>query len=272
LFQNYEKRGYNFTKNSALKRHLKYLIKRSKMIKTFPTVFLMASIMWFTVGCTSQKAQPSEKKSPVQGFRTDTTYFITTVDESAPTKQMRNTYLEEYIQKSEIQCSQYLDRPIAQTSSSKSDTRLYLALFDTVSELFGVKPITDTAKKLYRKNEKSSNETKLAYRRALSPEIKRGVEIARERYARKLLSNRYRLIESYTMPDLYRDLEKYDRLCNYDTGLVEINMILKKAGKEKKGKIAPFSPKLKINPETIREKVEAVTIESETKESKTNSN
>jgi len=147
-----------------------------------------------------------------------------------------------------------------------------MALFDTVSQLSGVKPITDTAKELYRRNETSSNETKLAYKRALSPEIKRGVEIARERYARKLLSNRYRLIESYTMSKLHKDLEKYDRLCNYDTGLVEINMILKKAGKEKKGKIAPFSPKLRIDPETIREKVEAVTIESEAKESETSSN
>jgi len=74
------------------------------------------------------------------------------------------------------------------------------------------------------------------------------------------------------MPELERDLQKYDRLCNYDTGLVEINMILKNASKQKKKKIAPFSPKLKIDPETIREKVEAVTIESETKESETNSN
>lgn len=227
--------------------------------------------MWFTTGCGSEEPQPNDNKSYGQGFRTDRSYFITTVDESSPTKEMRNAYLEEYLQKSDIQCSQYLDRSI-NSPSSQSNTGLYMALFDTVSQLSGVKPITDTAKELYRRNETSSNETKLAYKRALSPEIKRGVEIARERYARKLLSNRYRLIESYTMPKLHKDLEKYDRLCNYDTGLVEINMILKKAGKEKKGKIAPFSPKLRIDPETIREKVEAVTIESEAKESESGSN
>ncbi|MDD3592682.1 MAG: hypothetical protein PHO65_08575 [Sulfurovum sp.] len=242
------------------------------MKKTSSTLFLMSSIIWFVAGCGSQEVQPNNNKNAVQGFRTDRTYFITTVDESAPTREMRNAYLVEYIQKSEIQCSQYLDRSISSSSSSRSNTRLYLALFDTVSELFGVKTITDTAKELYRKNEKSSNETKLAYNRALSPEIKRGVEIVRERYARKLLSNKYRLIESYTMSELERDLKKYDRLCNYDTGLVEINMILKKAGKEKKEKVTPFSPKLTINPETIREKVEAVTIESEAKESETVSN
>lgn len=242
------------------------------MKKTSSTLFLMSSIIWFVAGCGSQEVQPNDNKNAVQGFRTDRTYFITTIDESAPTREMRNAYLEEYIQKSDIQCSQYLESSITSTSFSPSNTGLYMALFDSVSEVFGVKPLTDTAKELYRSNEVNSQKTKLAYRRALSPEIKRGVEIARERYAHKLLSNRYRLIESYTFKKLHSDLERYDRLCNYDTGLVEINNILKNARKQKKEKVTPFSPKLKIDPETIREKVETVTKESEEKETEDNSN
>ncbi|MDM5270570.1 hypothetical protein PGH07_00065 [Sulfurovum sp. zt1-1] len=232
----------------------------------------MSSFMLFMTGCGSQEPQPDTMNKTAQGFHTDRTYFMATIDLSSPTKEMRNAYLEEFIQKSDIQCSQYLDRSITSTSFSQSNTGLYIALFDTVSEVFGVKPLTDTAKELYRRNEDVSYETKLAYKRALSPEIKRGVEIARERYARKLLSNRYRLIESFTLPMLAKDLEKYDRLCNYDTGLVEINNILKNAGKQKKDKVTPFSPTLKIDPETIKEKVETVTKETEEKESERNSN
>jgi hypothetical protein len=49
-------------------KYSKHPNKRSKMIKTFPTVFLMASIMWFTVGCTSQKAQPNDNKTLYRDF------------------------------------------------------------------------------------------------------------------------------------------------------------------------------------------------------------
>ncbi len=210
-------------------------------------------------GCGTDTAEPSKKMNKVSGFQTDRSMFIATVDDVSPTKEERNALIDEFIMKSNLQCQHYLNNPLNKSSSPKKQG-LYMDIFDGVSQAFGVKSITDGAKKLYlNKNDTGSNKAKIAYENALSPEIKHGVEIAREKYAQKMILRRTRMIESYSIEMLEQDMNNYDKLCSYETGLIEINKALKKA--QRQPKIKPFSPR--IDPTTIKNKVEAVTREAE---------
>jgi hypothetical protein len=157
-----------------------------------------------------------------------------------------------------------LNDPINKAAANPKKQELYMDIFDGVSEAFGVKNITDGAKRLYRRNdnEGKKNKAKLAYENALSPEIRKGVELAREKYAQKMILRKTRMIESYTIPMLKRHMRNYDKLCNYETGLIEINKALKKA--QKRQKIQPFTPKIDIN--MIKNKVESVTKQVEANE------
>lgn len=224
---------------------------------------LVAGILLLINGCGSDTPEPEKKKNTAAGFHTDQSMFIATIDEVSPTKEDRNALIDEFIMKSNLQCQHYLSNPLNKSSSDPKKQELYMDIFDGVSEAFGVKNITDGAKKLYmKKSDEGSNKAKIAYENALSPEIKRGVEIARENYAQKMMMRKTRMIESYTVSMLKRDMRNYDRLCSYETGLIEINKALKKA--QKKPKIRPFSPK--IDPATIKNKVETVTKEAEADE------
>jgi len=225
---------------------------------------LVAGILLLINGCGSDTPEPEKKKNTTPGFHTNQSMFIATLDEVSPTKEDRNALIDEFIMKSNLQCQHYLNNPLNKSSSDPKKQELYMDVFDGVSQAFGVKNITDGAKKLYMKNygEGGSNKAKIAYENALSPEIKRGVEIARENYAQKMMLRKTRMIESYTVTMLKRDMRNYDRLCSYETGLIEINKALKKV--QKKPKIRPFSPK--IDPATIKNKVEAVTKDAEADE------
>ncbi len=236
------------------------------MKKPLLSILLTSSLIWFITGCGDD---PKPKKKPAPGFHTNRALFYNVPDKKAPNKELRNALMDEFIEKSDIQCQKYLNDPIMRASSpNPSKSQLYANMFDNVSELVGTKGITDGAKGLYsRGDKKDPYKMQMAYERALSPEIMRGVEIARERYAQKILSNKYRLIESYTISMLERDMESYDRLCNYETGLIEINRILKEATRPQKT-MAPFSSKRMIDPNTIRNKVEAVNKEAEAKTKK----
>ena len=224
---------------------------------------IVVAILLLISGCGSDTVEPDKKKNKVAGFKTDTSMFIAAIDEVSPSKEDRNTMIDEFIIKSNLQCQHYLNNPLNKSSSPKKQG-LYMDIFDGVSQAFGVKNITDGAKKLYMKNNQdgSSNKAKIAYENALSPEIKRGVEIAREKYAQKMILRKTRMIESYTIDMLKQDMNNYDKLCSYETGLIEINKALKKA--QRQPKIKPFSPK--IDPTTIKNKVEAVTREAEANE------
>lgn len=223
---------------------------------------IVAGILLLVSGCGSDIVEPDKKKNKVAGFKTNTSMFIATIDEVSPSKEDRNAMIDEFIIKSNLQCQHYLNNPLNKSSNPKKQG-LYMDIFDGVSQAFGVKNITDGAKKLYTKNnDDGSNKTKIAYENALSPEIKRGVEIAREKYAQKMILRKTRMIESYTIGMLKQDMKNYDKLCSYETGLIEINKALKKA--QRQPKVKPFSPK--IDPTTIKNKVEAVTKEAEANE------
>lgn len=216
-------------------------------------------------GCSSKTADSDQKKKKIIGFQTNQTMFIATVDNIVSTKKERNALIDEFIITSNIQCQYYLNNPLRKSSSNPRKQGLYMDIFDGVSQVFGVKNITDGAKRLYKKDDKGgSNKAKIAYENALSPEIKRGVEIARENYAQKMILRKTRMIESYTISMLKRDMKNYDKLCKYETGLIEINKALKKA--QQRPRIQPFSPK--IDPTAIKNKVAAVTKEAEANEEK----
>jgi hypothetical protein len=220
------------------------------MKKMLLCTLTVSSLIFILTGCGDD---PKPKKKKPQGFHTDRALFFNVPDKNGPTKNMRNALLEEFIQKSNIQCRQYLTDPIIRAgSSTPSNSAAYTNVIDNVSQFVGTKGITDSAKSLYalKGTGEDSYKKKMAYERALSPEIIRGVEITRERYARKIRANKYRLIESYTLPLLENDMQSYDRLCNYETGLMEINRILQQASKPKKS-LKPFSEKQMIDPNTI---------------------
>lgn len=215
------------------------------------------AVMLLISGC----GQPAkEKKEKVRGFQTNKSSFINTLDKESPSRKNRNDVMDEFITKSDLQCQQYLTRQLTKSSSEETNNNgLYMNVFDATSQVLGVKTFTDGAKTLYMSgNEKEKKDLKLAYEKALSPEIKRGVEIAREEFARtKMYVNKYKLIESYTNEMLERDMKTYDRLCSHEVGLIEINKALKRMHKQPK-KVTPFSPKVVIDPVTIQNKVEAV--------------
>ncbi|WP_373030301.1 hypothetical protein [Sulfurovum sp.] len=224
------------------------------------------AIMLLISGC----GQPAkEKKDQVTGFKTNRSSFLITMDTVSPNKKNRNALMDEFIIKSDVQCQHYLDRPL---TKAKKEDGMYMKVFDATSQAFGVKNITDGAKILYSGGDEDKNkDARSAYEKVLSPEIKRGVEIAREAYARKnMYSKKYKLIESYTNEMLEHDMQNYDKLCSHEVGLIEINKALKKRQKRPK-KVTPFSPKVVIDPVTIENKVEAVTekIEAE-KETESN--
>jgi hypothetical protein len=225
------------------------------------------AVMLFISGCGEPE---KEKKDQLSGFKTNKSSFLVTLDTNSPSKKNRNALMDEFIIKSDVQCQQYLNKALTKSSSKKTNG-LYMNIFDATSQILGVKNFTDGAKTLYlSSNEDTKNEIKLAYEKALSPEIKRGVEIAREEYAgTKMYAKKYKLIESYTNEMLKQDMQNYDKLCSYEVGLVEINKALKKMQKRPK-KVTPFSSKIVIDPMTIKNKVELVTKEvEEKKESET---
>lgn len=236
------------------------------MIRPLLNVLLASTLVSLISGCGDD---PKPKKKPTPGFHTNKSFFINVPDQKSPTKEMRNAYMEEFIQKSNIQCQQYLNDPLMKDASkSKSKKELYTGIIDNVSELFGTKGITDGAKSLYPgKKSNDPQKMQLAYERALSPEIMRGVLIARERQMQKIVSKQYRLIESYTVPMLESDMETYDKLCNYEVGLIEINHILENARQPQSAPI-PFSSKYMIDPSTIKNKVEMVNKKAEEQQQK----
>lgn len=237
------------------------------IIKNVPWIVTVCAVVLIT-GCGQKTTEPANKKKKITGFQTDQSRFIAKVDKVSPTRKQRNELIDEFILKSNLQCQHYLNDPINRAAANPKKSELYMDIFDGVSEAFGVKNITDGAKRLYKKDTDpgKKNKAKLAYENALSPEIRRGVELARENYAQRMILRKTRLIESYTIPMLKRDMRNYDKLCNYETGLIEINKALKKAIKraEKKREMEPFSPK--INLKMIKNKVESVTKQAEANE------
>jgi hypothetical protein len=180
----------------------------------------------------------------------------------------RNTYLDEFILKSDMQCQNYLNNPLKKPKVDKSKDSLYMSLFDSVSSLFGVSLVTNTAKAVFLNDDGESTEEKKAYANALSPEIRKGVELGRSRYAQTMVRKKTLDLQAYSINNLREDTLKYDKQCNDIYGLIEINRALKEMQNTVHTRSTPSTPLLNIDPKSIKDKVEAATKEVEEKKIK----
>jgi hypothetical protein len=199
-------------------------------------------------------------------FNTNQYAFLTPSLDRTSTQEERNSFLEEFISQSNMQCRHYLGNPQHRTQSitSSAEQTLYMSIFDTVSMLFGVKYITDVAKGVFLSNTTTNTpENQSMYQNALGPEIIRGVEIARLRYANIMRAKKKESLERYSIEHLQRDMAKYDKQCSNEFGLIEINNALRQAQTQmmRSGIVKP-----KIDPIEIKKKVEVATqkVEEET--------
>jgi len=199
-------------------------MNRGKLVlaKTITLIFL--------TGCVNNPMLPNYLNTPSGQkaliFKTNPKTFINELN-SKTDKVGRNSYITEFILKSDIQCRDYLSTPVSKPKEDISQNQLYMNIFDTVSSVFGLGYITNTAKTMLSGNSSTNLENQEEYKKALSPEIQRGVEINRERYVKKIKSKERLSIKEYPISQLQKDMLTYDKQCNEAYGLIEINRALK---------------------------------------------
>ena len=231
---------------------------------------VLASLFTLT-GCVSgldSGSSLSPSQSGYQsGFSTNRNSFLTPLLDAKSSKKERNSFLDEFILQSDMQCQRYLGNYQNRTQkvTTSVEKSLYMSIFDTVSLIFGVKYITDTAKEVFINNTNTNTpENQSMYQNALTPEIMRGVEIARLRYATAMKKRKNEPLKSYSISDVQNDMRKYDKQCSNEYGLMEINKALRQAQNQimRRPTVAP-----KIDPIEIKKKVEVATkkVKEETK-------
>ena len=224
----------------------------------------------FITGCVKETPNPflnnpntASQKNLI--FKTNEYSFMNSLKD-AKSEELRNSYMDEFLLKSDMQCANYLNQPLKKTNTQQNDS-LYMNIFDTVSTLFGVKYITDPAKAVFLGNDGESQEGKEAYANALSPEIRKGVEIGRARYAKKMVNKKRLSLEKYGVENLKKDTLNYDKQCNDVYGLIEINRALKEMQTQINTRTIVKAPTpLSIDPQTIKDKVAEATKEVKEKE------
>jgi ribosomal protein L14E/L6E/L27E len=175
----------------------------------------------------------------------------------------RNAFIDEFIFQSNMQCQNYLNNPLKKPETDESKTSLYMNLFDSVAALFGISLVTNTAKAVFLENNVESEEEKQAFAHALSPEIRKGVELGRSRYAKTMMEKKKLDLKSYSLQEVKADTIKYDKQCNDAYGLIEINRALKEM--QMTMNQAPSIATPSINPNSVKEKVIEATKEVEEK-------
>jgi hypothetical protein len=238
------------------------------MIERVKKYMMVLALVEFT-GCVSGVNVGNSLLSGEHGyenrFNTNQYAFLTPSLDATSTQQDRNSFLEEFISQSNMQCQHYLGNPQHRTQSitSSAEQTLYMSIFDTVSMLFGVKYITDVAKGVFLSNTTTNTpENQSMYQNALGPEIIRGVEIARLRYANLMRAKKAKSLEHYSVEHFQSDMVKYDKQCSNEFGLMEINNALREAQTQmmRSGIVKP-----KIDPVEIKKKVEVATKKVEEK-------
>jgi len=126
-------------------------------------------------------------------FETNQVYFMHSLHKNT-TKEERNVYLDEFILKSDMQCQNYLNTPLAKEKVDESKNSLYMSMFDTVSNLFGISLATNAAKAVFLGKEmRNINAEVSGYRKMvlfvmfdISTETKKDLEKYRK-FRKKLL-------------------------------------------------------------------------------------
>jgi hypothetical protein len=190
-------------------------------------------------------------------FKTNQVHFMHSLKTNSSENE-RNSYLDEFILKSDMQCQNYLNDPLVKPEVDDSKNSLYMGIFDTVSSLFGISLATNAAKAVFLEEDGESIEEKKAYVNALTPEIRKGVEIGRSRFAKTMTNKKNLNLKTYSINNLREDTLKYDKQCDDAYGLIEINRALKEMQSAMHTRTTPSVPTLNIDPKAIKAKVEAV--------------
>jgi hypothetical protein len=229
-------------------------------------LLISATISLLFVGCQSTTFTKNNFNSlaSVGGetlrFTTNKSTFIRSLEPNI-SKGERNEFIDEFILKSDVQCQQYLENSKKDKKKSKSEGELYMNIAHTVSSVLGLGYITQTAQSIFLDNPELNTENQKAYENALSPEIKKGVEIVRERYAKKMKKKKIFPVKKYGSNHLKKDMSIYDKQCNKEYGLIEINRALKEM--QRQMRVSTYAKPVqkvtpKINLEAVKKKVKAV--------------
>jgi len=223
-------------------------------------ILLSLLVIWGCIPMPNDSNQAHlQPTSTPPTFHTSTYQFISPPLDTKRNQEERNAYLREFLSQSDMQCQHYLRTPAKPDQQNQIEQNLYMSIFDTVSMLFGIGYITESAKKAITTSSLQAEDNQAAYQNALTPEILKGVEIGRARYAKKLLAQQAKPLNIYTISNVQRDLNNYDKLCSREYGLIEINRALKEVQYQMMQ--PPQVRKPKIDPVVIKKKVEAVTQE-----------
>jgi len=195
-------------------------------------------------------------------FKTNQAHFMHSLKDTSSLEE-RNQFLEEFVFQSNIQCQNYLNNPLKKPETDQSQTSLYMNLFDSVASVFGISLVTNTAKAVFLENNVESQKEKEAFANALSPEIRKGVELGRSRYANTIAEKKKLDLEKYSIQEVKTDLLTYDKQCNDSYGLIEINRALKEMHNAVNRPPSIATPS--INPNAVKDKVIAANKEVEEK-------
>jgi len=227
---------------------------------------LFITLLAFT-GCvpgTSTTSLNHQSSQPLL-FKTNQVHFMYDLKENSTLKE-RNKFIDEFILKSDMQCQNHLNNPLKKPETDEAKTSLYMNLFDSVATLFGISLVTNSAKAVFLENNIESEEEKKAFANALSPEIRKGIELGRTRYAKTMKENKKLDLKTYSIQDVKVDTFKYDKQCHDDYGLIEINSALKEMQNAVHSTPTVKTPSvINIDPTTIKDKVVAATKEVEEK-------
>ncbi len=235
------------------------------LLSTFAIIFLTGCIQ-SSIDINSNYYNTSSTKKELI-FSTNEHNFMHSLDKKA-TKQNRNSYMDEFILKSDMQCTNFLNQPLKKTDNSNKNDSLYMSIADTIGTLFGLSYITNTAKAVFLEgNNKESIKDKTAYTNALSPEMRKGVEIARARFAKEMKKKQVLPLDKYSIENLKEDTLKYDKQCNLEYGLIEINRALKEMQSQMNTRVVTKEPTTPtIDPKVIKDKVAQATKEVKEKQ------
>ena len=240
-------------------------MKKLIQLSSIATVLLLTGCVSALPNMLGSNLEQNNQKAVT--FKTNQVHFMHSLKNNSNLDE-RNNYLDEFILKSDIQCQNYLNNPLVKPEVDDSKDSLYMSMFDTVSGLFGMSLATNAAKAVFLDKNGESLEEKKAYVNALSPEIRKGVEIGRNRFAKSMTKKKNLNLKAYSINNLREDTLKYDKQCDDAYGLIEINRALKEMQNSMYTRTMPVSQVPKIDPKTIKAKVEAVSKEVKKKKIK----
>ena len=226
-------------------------------------VLMLSSVLLFVACVPSEQTTLNplslkQKNHTSTLFQTNLDNFVSSPFHKNLTQEERNRFIKEFIFQSNMQCQHHLQQPSQTQQNTQNEQNLYMNIFDTVSMLFGVSHITESAKKALMTNTQESSSNQQKYQNALTPEILKGVEIGRKRYANTILKKYPLPIKEYGTDALKKDMSNYDKQCNHTYGLIEINRALMALQQNIQEPSRTLST-VKIDPVEVKKKVEDVT-------------